>query len=203
MRCFVAYVVLLVSLSGQVGLCASDESRPAGGVVTESPRDVKGDEIASLTRQVAVQQQQIAELQNKVAEILARLVGKNELAPPTTSALVVGPAPSPVAVPPPSEKISVAPSVFPADPKMLASAAGQRGSPAKKDEADLLSKVVNTAEKNPLGINLNPARCTAMTGHSSGRGICVTPTVYQRTTSAFSTERFARVHCGNPSSPLL
>jgi len=155
MRCFVAYVVLLVSLSGQVGLCASDESRPAAGVVTESPRDVKGDEIASLTRQVAVQQQQIAELQNKVAEILARLVGKNELAPPTTSALVVGPAPSPVAVPPPSEKISVAPSVFPADPKMLASAAGQRGSPAKKDEADLLSKVVNTAEKNPLGINLS------------------------------------------------
>jgi hypothetical protein len=37
--------------------------------------------------------------------------------------------------------------------------------------------------KNPFGISLNPARCTFMTGHSSGRAMWVTPIVYHKTTS--------------------
>src|SRR5262249_34978248 len=57
--------------------------------------------------------------------------------------------------------------------------------------------------KNPLGMSLNPARWTVITGHSSGRGMCVTPIVYHSTTSSFSTERLARTHLGRPSPPLL
>jgi hypothetical protein len=37
--------------------------------------------------------------------------------------------------------------------------------------------------KNPHGSNRNPAACTGITGQSSGRGLCVTPMVYQSTTS--------------------
>jgi hypothetical protein len=155
MRYFFAYVVLLVSLSGQAGLCASDENRAAAGAVTESPRDIKSDEITSLKRQVALQQQQIAELQNKVAEILAKLGGKIELASAAATALVVGPAPSSVAVLPSPVKESLATPALPPNPEMLAAAEAQGSSPAKKDEADLLSKVVKTAEKNPLGINIS------------------------------------------------
>jgi len=155
MRSFIAYVVLLVSLSGQAGLCASEENRSAAGVVTESPRDANSDEITLLKRQVAVQQQQIAELQNRVAEILVKLGDKNELAAAASPALVAGPAPSSVAVLPPPEKLSVATPVLPENPKMLAAAEGQGSSPVKKDGADLLSNVVKAAEKNPLGISVN------------------------------------------------
>ncbi len=38
-------------------------------------------------------------------------------------------------------------------------------------------------EKKPPGIILNPTCVTGMTGHSSGLGMCVTPSVYQTTTS--------------------
>jgi hypothetical protein len=155
MKCFIAYVVLLVSLSGGVGWCASDESHPAASVVTESSQDGKGDELTSLKRQIAAQQQQIAELQNKVAEILAKLSGKNELASAAGTASTVGPAPSSVPVAPPRVQVSASPSVSPLNPNMLASPQGQEKSPTKKDEADLLSKVVKATEKNPLGIKLS------------------------------------------------
>jgi hypothetical protein len=123
--------------------------------VTETPRGVKSDEITSLKKQVAVQQQQIAELQNKVAEILAKLSGKNEFASAADIALMVRPAPSSVPVPPPPEKVSVSKSISPANPKVLALPQGQETSPTRKDEADFLSKVVNATEKNPLGIKLS------------------------------------------------
>jgi hypothetical protein len=155
MQSFVAYGVLLVSLSGQVGLCASDESRAAGGALSERTRDAKSDEIASLKRQVSVQQQQIAELQNKVAEILARLGGKNDLASTATTALVAVPAPISVPVPPPLEKLTVSAALPPPNQNILASPQDQETSPPRKDETDLLKTVVKTAEKNPLGINVS------------------------------------------------
>ena len=37
--------------------------------------------------------------------------------------------------------------------------------------------------KNPQGSRRKPAACTGITGQSSGRGLCVTPKVYQTTTS--------------------
>ena len=155
MRCFIAYGVLLLSLSVRAGLCASDENRPARSVVTKSFQDVKGNEITSLKRQVAVQQQQIAELQNKVSEILAKLSGKNEIASAAGTALIVEAAPSSVPVPPPPEKVSVTTSVPPPNPRMLASPQRQEKSPTLQDEADLLSKVVNATEKDPLGIKMS------------------------------------------------
>jgi uncharacterized coiled-coil protein SlyX len=155
MRCFIAYVVLFLSVSGGAGWCASDESRPVGSVVTESSQDVRGDAITSLKRQVAVQQQQIAELQNKVAEILAKLSGKNELASAAGTALIVGAAPSPVSVPPRPEKLSASTSVPLPGPNVLASPQGQGQYLAMKDEGNLLSKVASAAEKNPLGIKLS------------------------------------------------
>ena len=37
--------------------------------------------------------------------------------------------------------------------------------------------------KNPHGTRRKPARCTGITGQSSGRGLCVMPIVYHSTTS--------------------
>ena len=58
-------------------------------------------------------------------------------------------------------------------------------------------------EKKLTGSNLNPAVVALITGHSSGRGTCVIPKVYQATTSWRSRERLASVHAGRPSPGAL
>src|SRR5512146_1904116 len=55
--------------------------------------------------------------------------------------------------------------------------------------------------KNPTGTREKPASCTGITGQSSGRGLCVTPSVYQSTTSPPTSERFAAIHLTSPSPP--
>ena len=47
----------------------------------------------------------------------------------------------------------------------------------------------------------SPQYSTGMTGQSSGRGKCVTPNVYQSTTSVSTSDRSAAVHRGSPSPP--
>ena len=57
--------------------------------------------------------------------------------------------------------------------------------------------------KNPPGISLNPTCVTGITGHSSGRGMCVTPNVYQTTTSWFDSDSLFDTHFANPAPPGL
>jgi len=151
----IACAVVLLSFSGGAGWCATDESRPGRSVVTESSQEVKGDEITSLKRQVASQQQQIAELQNKVAEILAKISGKSELTSASGIASTVVPPPGYAPVPLPPEKESVSASVSPPKPLLLASTQGLEKSTARKDETDLLSKVVSAKEKGLMGFRLS------------------------------------------------
>src|ERR1035437_7429283 len=55
--------------------------------------------------------------------------------------------------------------------------------------------------KKPNGLTRNPVYSTGMTGQSSGRTKCVTPKLYQTTTSRSAIGRFAAVHRGSPSPP--
>ena len=83
---------------------------------------------------------------------------------------------------------------------------GRRRSPGQdfRRQASHLGRGTSRAgfrEKKPVGTSLKPARWTDITGQSSGRGMCVTPIVYHSTTSRLTSDRFARIHRGNPSSP--
>ena len=53
-------------------------------------------------------------------------------------------------------------------------------------------------EKKPAGIILKPTCVTGITGHSSGRGMCVTPIVYQTTTSWFDSDSLLATQRGEP-----
>ena len=55
---------------------------------------------------------------------------------------------------------------------------------------------VGLREKNDVGTRRKPPRCAGMYGQSSGRGMCVMPSVYHSTTSVLASDRFARVHVG-------
>ena len=59
---------------------------------------------------------------------------------------------------------------------------------------------VGLRSKNPTGSSEKPALLPGMTGQSSGRTKCVTPTVYQSTTSSFSSGRSVH-HSGSPRAP--
>src|SRR5207248_8410348 len=55
--------------------------------------------------------------------------------------------------------------------------------------------------KNPTGISMKPVYSTGMTGQSSGRTKCVSPNVYQTTTSVPAIGRSCADHRGKPSPP--
>ena len=55
--------------------------------------------------------------------------------------------------------------------------------------------------KKPNGMSVKPVYSTGMTGQSSGRTKCVTPNVYQTTTSVSAIGRSCAVQRGSPSPP--
>src|SRR5262245_57227532 len=58
-------------------------------------------------------------------------------------------------------------------------------------------------EKKPAGIILNPTCVTGITGHSSGRGMCVMPIVYHTTTSWLANVSLFPAHRVSPAPPRL
>jgi hypothetical protein len=58
-------------------------------------------------------------------------------------------------------------------------------------------------EKKPTGTSLKPTFVALITGHSSGRGMCVGANVYHTTMSCPSSERLPAVHFGSPSPGSL
>ncbi len=153
-RRYGAYVVLLASVTG-VGWCTSNETSLAGRAAAGSSQEVKADEVAALKKQIAVQQQQIEELQKKVAEILTRLSDRNATAPATGNATVVGLASTSESVSPAPGQAAAFTGLAAPSSEGWASSAGQGRFQGRPNEPGLIDRVVSAAGRDLFGFKLS------------------------------------------------